>query len=664
MFHKILIANRGEIACRVIKSAKEMGIQTVAIYSTADADSLHVTMADEAYCVGTEKAADSYLQIANIIKIAKDCNAAAIHPGYGFLSESPAFAERCAAENIVFIGPSISAMQAMASKQLAKQLLEKTNVPLTPGYHGKEQTEHKLLAEANKIGFPILLKATDGGGGKGMRVVNDASEFSTALASAKRESMASFGSDTMLIEKLIAAPRHVEVQILADSHGKVLHLFERDCSIQRRHQKIIEEAPASAIDKTFREKITSAAVEVAKAIDYQGAGTVEFLSDGENFYFMEMNTRLQVEHPVTEMITGLDLVAWQIRIAANQHLNLEQDDININGHAIECRIYAEDPENNFMPSIGKISFLQQKTDAHSRIDTGIRAESEVSRYYDPMLAKIIAWGQDREQARARLADTLDNYHLLGVKNNVNFLKSIIKNQAFINNKISTNFLNEEKVTFPKLDLIQGGLLAACLDYLDSQSASDPLLHDVFAYQMHLDSHWQRKYLVNGQNVKVKITPVSKSDVQLAIIDPQPDAQECSNYPVELKVSLKIDHCTQQLILNDTTSIHKFLFTKTQDKFLIFTKQGVLEIQPDKSQGQTNDHSHTDNQLTAPMPGTIVAILKKANDQIKFGEPLIVMEAMKMEHTITAPRNGTISSIFYDIGSQVQEGATLVAMDEK
>ena len=663
MFHKILIANRGEIACRVIKSAKEMGIQTVAIYSTVDANSLHVAMADEAYCVGTEKAADSYLQIENIIKVAKETQAQAIHPGYGFLSESPAFAKRCSEENIVFIGPSISAMQAMASKQLAKQLLEKTKVPLTPGYHGKDQAEAKLLSEAEKIGFPILLKAADGGGGKGMRIVNNADEFSSSLASAKRESMASFGSDTMLIEKLITAPRHIEVQILADNHGKVLHLFERDCSIQRRHQKIIEEAPASAIDEKFREKITSAAVEVAKAIEYQGAGTVEFLSDGKDFYFMEMNTRLQVEHPVTEMITGLDLVAWQIRIAADQHLSVEQSDIKINGHAIECRIYAEDPENNFMPSIGKIRFLQQQISLHTRIDTGINSESEVSRYYDPMLAKVIAWGQDREQARARLASTLENYHLVGVKNNVNFLQSIIQHQAFINNKISTNFLNEEHVEFPKPNIIQASFLAACLDYIECQAAFTPIINDAFAFQMHLDSHWLRKYLINEQRVQVKLTPISRGSVTLEIIETQEDNLEVSNYPTTVTVNTRIDQAAQQLIFNDQMSVQKFQFIRLNDKALIFTKQGNLEIQQDFSQGAIDNNTHADSQLTAPMPGTIVAILKKANDQIESGEPLIVMEAMKMEHTITAPRSGTISSIFYDIGSQVQEGATLVAMEE-
>src|SRR3990167_3484830 len=392
MLQKILIANRGEIACRIIKTAKKMGIKTVAVYSKADVNSLHVSQADQAFCIGESEAIKSYLDINKIVNIAKIAGADAVHPGYGFLSESAAFAEELKNNNIIFIGPSVDAMQAMASKQTAKQILEKTNVPLTPGFHGKEQSDDVLLKEAQKIGFPILIKAASGGGGKGMRSVTKLDDFAIALAGARREAKASFDDDTMLIEKLIAEPKHIEMQIIADNFGNVLHLFERDCSIQRRHQKIIEEAPAFGLPEKLKHNLAKAAVEVAKTINYRGAGTIEFLVDKQhNFYFMEMNTRLQVEHPVTEMITGLDLVELQILVASGEKLPLSQDQITEQGHAIECRLYAEDPTNNFMPSIGKISYLQSSDREEGiRIDTGIISGSEVSRYYDPMLAKIIA----------------------------------------------------------------------------------------------------------------------------------------------------------------------------------------------------------------------------------------------------------------------------------
>ncbi len=649
MFHKLLIANRGEIACRIIKTAQKIGIRTVAIYSTEDTRSLHVSLADEAYCVGGAKAVDSYLQIENIINIAKSSNVDAIHPGYGFLSESPAFAERCEAENIVFVGPSISALQAMASKQLAKQLLEKTNVPLTPGYHGKEQSEDNLLAEAKKIGFPVLLKAADGGGGKGMRIVENEKAFSANLASAKREAMASFA-------------RHIEVQIIADNYGETLHLFERDCSIQRRHQKIIEEAPAT-IEEKFRANITKAAIEVAKAIDYRGAGTVEFLSDGEKFYFMEMNTRLQVEHPVTEMITGLDLVELQLRIAAGEPLAIKQSAVKIHGHAIECRIYAEDPENNFMPSIGKIKFYKTENPPFTRVDTGINQNSIVSRYYDPMLSKVIAWGETREQARTRLCNMLENFHLSGIKNNIIFLKTVLQNQRFVNNNINTNFLNEEQITLPKPDYALAGFLAASLDYLTQQISKDPILNDTLGFQMHLSNDWHKKYLINGKQINIQITPKDKNNLDLVILNFDSQELNSSEYNNKLSVSVYLDKNSNQLIFADKTRVKKFLFHKEGIKTIIFTGNGNLEITNFTTESNNTNTTHAGNQLTAPMPGTIVAILKKANEKIQAGEPLIIMEAMKMEHTILAPRDGIISTIYYDIGSQVQEGATLVAMEK-
>lgn len=666
MFHKLLIANRGEIACRIIKTAKKLGITTVAIYSSADQNSLHVNLADEAYYVGEAKASESYLNIENIINIAKLTNTCAIHPGYGFLSESPSFAKRCLDENIIFVGPSIEALEAMGSKQFAKQLLEKTNVPLTPGYHGNNQTAEFLLQEAEKIGFPILLKAADGGGGKGMRIVTKADDFFANLASAKREAMASFASDTMIIEKLISAPRHIEVQIIADNHGTILHLFERDCSIQRRHQKIIEEAPAT-IEPEFRKNITNAAVEVARAINYRGAGTIEFLSDGCNFYFMEMNTRLQVEHPVTEMITGLDLVELQLRIAANELLQIKQADIQINGHAIECRIYAEDPENNFMPSIGKIEYLQQILPPFTRIDSGITTNSEVSRFYDPMLAKVIAWGENREQARIRLLAALHNLHMVGVKNNLQFLTTVLQNHKFITNQISTNFLNEETLTISKPDLSLSACLAASIDYLIqvNNKIQDPILADTHAFQMHLQANWHKKYIINNQLVHIKITPTDTNKLNLAVYIEQ-DASEtelATNYAKETSATVYLDTEKQQLIFAEKNSTTRQHFYIDSNKIIIFTKNGNIEIFAYKDQVEHLENNHSKNDLTAPMPGTIVAVLKNPKDQVKLGEALVIMEAMKMEHTILAPRDGTINSIFYNVGTQVQEGATLITMEK-
>ena len=403
MFNKILIANRGEIACRIIKTARRLGIETVAVYSTADKDALHVKLADQAFCIGEPATSASYLNIDAIIKAATLSGAQAIHPGYGFLSENPDFARACTKANLVFIGPSIEALNIMGSKQLAKQTLEKTDVPLTPGYHGVDQSDETLFDQAVKLGFPVLLKAANGGGGKGMRAVFKAQEFKQALDGARREATAFFANDTLLIEKLIQTPRHIEIQLMADNHGQVVHLFERDCSIQRRHQKIVEEAPAANLPEELRQRLANAAITVAKAIHYSGAGTIEFLVENNtNFYFMEMNTRLQVEHPVTEMITGLDLVEWQLRIAANEPLPCKQQDIKAHGHAIECRIYAEDPNNNFMPSIGQLHFLQEPHGEGVRIDTGVSVNASISMHYDPMISKLISWGETRADAQHRM----------------------------------------------------------------------------------------------------------------------------------------------------------------------------------------------------------------------------------------------------------------------
>jgi 3-methylcrotonyl-CoA carboxylase alpha subunit len=515
MLTKLLIANRGEIACRIIKTAKRLRIPTVAIYSEADQQSLHVKLADEAWSVGDAPAINSYLNIDNIIKICLASGASAIHPGYGFLSESPAFARACAEADIIFVGPSVEAIDAMASKQLAKQLLEQSDVPLTPGYHGDDQSDTRLLTEALQIGFPILLKAALGGGGKGLRAVKTEAQFHEALVGAKREAKAYFSDDTMLIEKLIQNPRHVEIQLMADNHGRVVHLFDRDCSIQRRHQKIIEEAPAPSLSLNLRNALADAAITVARAIHYRGAGTVEFLVDEVNqqFYFMEMNTRLQVEHPVTEMICGLDLVEWQLRIAANEPLPLDQKSITAAGHAIECRLYAEDSAQGFIPSVGQLQIIHEPNFEGIRIDSGVQQNDSVSRFYDPMFAKLIAWGPTRYDAILRMQQALAEYQIEGIKTNLPFLQTIIKHPHFIQAQLSTHFLTDNTIIISKPNIELALYSAASFDYLN-HVASDPLFLDTFSWQMHLNSYWYRRYAINSAHYVLTIIPKTPNTFEL------------------------------------------------------------------------------------------------------------------------------------------------------
>ncbi|MBI2784877.1 MAG: acetyl/propionyl/methylcrotonyl-CoA carboxylase subunit alpha [Legionella longbeachae] len=651
MFNKILIANRGEIACRIIKTARSMGIHTVAIYSSVDQRSLHVRSADSAYCVGEAPSKDSYLNIAKIIHIAKECGAQAIHPGYGFLSENPEFAKACNTAGIVFIGPSVDAMEAMASKQLAKQLLEKTKVPLTPGYHGGEQAEEQLLAEAKKIGFPILIKAANGGGGKGMRTVYQESEFHEALAGAKREAIASFADDTMILEKLVLHPRHVELQIMADNHGNVVHLFERDCSIQRRHQKIIEEAPAPNLSTILRQKLAEAACEVARSIKYSGAGTVEFLVDtSDQFYFMEMNTRLQVEHPVTEMITGLDLVAWQIKIAANEQLPQVQNKIKAEGHAIECRIYAEDPHHDFIPSIGQIRFLQEPSGEGIRIDTGVQLSSQITMYYDPMIAKLIVWGADRNEALFRMEQALSHYFIGGVKTNIPFLQAICQQPKFRMADLSTDFLTNENIKLLTPDTKIALLMAISFDYLRTVDAVvDPLLKETFSWQSQVSSHWIWRYQDKDELIEVLVSPLQKNHFKVHLKN--------QDYLVDASLDLN------QLRMETNKQTYQATVENKKHSLTIYTSQGQRTIERFNWNTlgiQTSTHR---GQLTAPMPATVVAILKNIGDKVKAGERLIILEAMKMEHTIHAPNDGILQDIFYAVGAQVNEGEELLSLNE-
>lgn len=649
MFPKILIANRSEIACRIIKTARRMGIESVAVYSSADRFSPHVTMADDAYFIGPPAASASYLNIDAIIKAAIASGAAAIHPGYGFLSENPAFARACELAGIVFIGPSVRALEIMGSKQLAKQLLETTDVPLTPGYHGSDQSDARLWKEAQTLGLPVLLKAANGGGGKGMRAVEVDADFASALDGARREAKAYFGDDTMLIEKLLKDPRHIEIQIMADNRGNTVTLFERDCSVQRRHQKIIEEAPAPNLPKSLREQLAAAALSVAKAIAYRGAGTVEFLVDkNDQFYFMEMNTRLQVEHGVTEMITGIDLVEWQLRIAAGDPLPASQKDIHAQGHALECRIYAEDPNRDFMPSVGQLHFLKEPVGEGLRIDSGVHAFSEISMHYDPMIAKLIAYGRDRTEALQRLQQALKQYHVGGVKTNIPFLQTILKHTAFVNAHLDTDFLSKYPIDLPSLDISTAVLFAAALDYLEAQPIEGNLLQrDTFSWQMHLPSHWYLRYLIEDMPHDVVIEPIDLHAMKL----------QWNQQTFTLHMAWE----GETLIVDDGEQQHKALVESVQNKRIFYTAFGPVTVLPFTWQ-PADTHKNTKSELIAPMPSTVVAVLKKRGDTVSAGDRLMILEAMKMEHTIKAPSDGVICDVFYQIGEQVCEGAELVAIE--
>ena len=649
MFSTLLIANRGEIACRIIRTAKQLGIRTIAVYSTVDSESLHVKLADDAFCIGEPEAHKSYLNIDNIITAALDAHADAIHPGYGFLSENPAFATACAKNNITFVGPSIDAMELMASKQRAKQCLENTTVPLTPGYHGTNQSDDVLLKAASDIGFPVLLKAASGGGGKGMRSVTKATDFASALAGARREAQASFGDDTMLIEKQILKPRHVEIQLMADNHGEVVHLFERDCSIQRRHQKVIEEAPAPNLSKSLRKALAGAAITVAKTIDYRGAGTVEFLVDTDDtFYFMEMNTRLQVEHPVTEMITGLDLVEWQLRIAVGEPLPLKQNKIKQKGHAIECRIYAEDSSQGGLPSTGTLYVFEEPTAAHTRLDTGFQNNDTITRFYDPMLGKLIAFGDTREEALNRLKQVLNHYILGGVKTNLPYLRALLNHQAFKAVQLSTDFLTEHAIELSKPSITDALMFAASMTFLTHiPPANNQLLSDTFSWQLQGRLTWPLYYEIDDTRHSVQLTPKTFSQFEYLHANKQQ--------------TLKITHQNNTLTL-DTGKKRLLAYTEMHEKHIIFhTSQGRITVTPVSNPVLVTQIQTTQSSLNAPMPATVVAVLKSKGDAVEAGDDLMVLEAMKMEHTIRAPEAGQLTDVFYTTGAQVDEGVALVAL---
>jgi 3-methylcrotonyl-CoA carboxylase alpha subunit len=655
MFSKILIANRGEIACRVIRTARRMGVATVAVYSEADAGALHVAMAAEARLIGPPPARESYLNAGAILRAAKETGAEAIHPGYGFLSENAEFAEACAAAGIVFIGPPAAAMRAMGSKAAAKALMQQAGVPVVPGYHGDDQDPAHLLAEAEKIGFPVLIKASGGGGGRGMRVVNKGAEFPRALDGAKREALASFGDDRVLIEKYLANPRHIEVQVFADSHGNVVHLFERDCSIQRRYQKVVEEAPAPGLAPEMRRAMGEAAVAAAKACGYVGAGTVEFIVEGDRFYFMEMNTRLQVEHPVTEAVTGTDLVEWQLRVAAGEKSTRAQKDISVRGHAIEVRLYAENPDRGFLPATGTLHRLRLPIDS-ARVETGVREGDAVTPFYDPMIAKIIAWGPDREAARTRLLDALAETGVLGVTTNLGFLARVVGDEDFAAARLDTGFIErrrEELLAPPSPVPDEVLALAALFEAADepTDDAADPWARRD-GWRLNLPKAPRTLMFRSGDAaLTAAATAVAGGNWELRIGERQ--CRAVARFALDGAAVLTFDGAHSRAVVlarGETIAVFKDGESWRLDR-----------VDPLVPPASADAHG---GRLSAPMPGRVVQLFIAAGDAVSQGQPLIVIEAMKMEHTIAAPRDGTIAAVRYAIGDLVEEGAELIALEDK
>ncbi|WP_136656412.1 acetyl/propionyl/methylcrotonyl-CoA carboxylase subunit alpha [Nitratireductor sp. XY-223] len=662
MFRKILIANRGEIACRVIRTARRLGIASVAVFSDADKNALHVEMADEAVHIGGAAAAESYLNGGRIIEAALATGAEAIHPGYGFLSENPEFVEAVEKAGLTFIGPSASAIRAMGLKDAAKALMEKADVPVVPGYHGEAQEVVVLAGKANEIGFPVLIKARAGGGGKGMRLVEDPKDFGEALSAAKREGKASFGDDRVLVEKFVASPRHIEIQVFGDGFGNAVHLFERDCSLQRRHQKVIEEAPAPGMTDEMRQAMGEAAVKAAKAIGYSGAGTVEFIVDGtdglrpDRFYFMEMNTRLQVEHPVTEMITGLDLVEWQLRVAAGEALPLGQDELGIDGWAFEARIYAEDAQKGFLPATGTLSHLQFPDDI-ARIDSGVREGDTITPFYDPMIAKLIVRGPDRDTALNRLETALMRTEAVGTTTNTAFLAALCRQADFARGDVDTGLIERELEQLNREEPVPQEIVAlaalACLDPGSPVSASDP-----FA-ALGLWSHWTPPkrvvHLVHEED-----------EYELAVSRQSDNVWSVSAYHgdngFEPQTFELISSRNGLLRVSSDGAVYTVRCIRDTDSLTLIRNGSTYGFGlPDALAGEVETAEGGDR-LVAPMPGVVKMIKVVTGDKVAQNAPLIVMEAMKMELTLSAPRDGVVAEILVSEGDQVADGALLLALE--
>ncbi len=660
MFRKILIANRGEIACRVAATARRMAIQTVAVYSDADAHAKHVQACDEAVHIGGSAPKDSYLRWERIIEAAKATGAQAIHPGYGFLSENEAFAAACAEAGLVFIGPPASAIQAMGLKAESKQLMEKAGVPLVPGYHGANQDPALLQREADRIGYPVLIKASAGGGGKGMRAVEKAEDFAAVLASCQREARNSFGDEAVLVEKYVTRPRHIEIQVFGDTQGNCVYLFERDCSVQRRHQKVLEEAPAPGMTEAMRRRMGEAAVAAARAVNYVGAGTVEFIVEqrqGEmNFFFMEMNTRLQVEHPVTEAITGLDLVEWQLRVASGEPLPLRQADLRLHGPAIEARICAENPDNNFLPATGTLH-VYRKPPAVAfmrgtvRVDDGVREGDAISPFYDSMIAKLIVHGATREEALARLDEALAATHIVGLSTNVQFLRQVVKSRSFAQADLDTALIQREAAVLFHQQPVGFELAAACavaktLSDERAQGGDDPFSRRD-GWRSHGTAVRRLEFDFHGRHTKAELTTLHDGALLLAVEgQPSPLSFRVAGDALEVRYG------------NQHTRAVVYTLGETDH---VFTAAGAAQIVAIDLLAHAGDHAAESGRLTAPMPGKVVSFAVKAGDKVSKGQALAVMEAMKMEHTIAAPADGTVAEVLYAPGDQVAEGAELLKL---
>ena len=664
MFKKILIANRGEIACRVIKTARRLGVATVAVYSEADANARHVRLADEAVLIGPAAARESYLVGERILDVAKRTGAEAIHPGYGFLSENADFAEACEKAGVVFIGPPASAIRAMGSKSAAKSLMGAAGVPLTPGYHGDNQDPAFLAQQADQIGYPVLIKASSGGGGKGMRRVDAAADFEAALASCKREAANAFGDEQVLVEKYVLKPRHIEIQVFGDTHGNCVYLFERDCSLQRRHQKLIEEAPAPGMTLERRAAMGQAAVNAAKAVGYVGAGTVEFIANQDgSFYFMEMNTRLQVEHPVTEMITGLDLVEWQLRVASGQPLPLTQEQLEIDGHAIEARVYAEDPDKGFLPSTGRLVHLVPPPESDSvRVDTGVEQGDEITPYYDPMIAKLIVWGADRKQALARMRRALTQYRVVGVSNNINFLSRLVALPSFVNAELDTGLIErEQRLLFPPQEEVPGDvwLVAALAELLHEQRE----VNSKFAAAADRGSPWRALdgWRLNGRaERKLALRMQEKLQEVVVVVIPGGYQLVLNGRSVRASGALGRGGAVHAQLDDSRVNAAVVIAGERRHVFYRGLSWPLALVDTLYVGGEGDD---VEGGLRAPMPGKVVTLMAEPGAIVEKGTPLLVLEAMKMEHTITAPKKGKVVSFHVAAGDQVADGAELVEFEE-
>jgi 3-methylcrotonyl-CoA carboxylase alpha subunit len=666
MFTKILIANRGEIACRVAATARRLGVRSVAVYSDADASAKHVAACDEAVHIGGSAPKDSYLRWERIIEAAKATGAQAIHPGYGFLSENDAFANACADAGIAFIGPPASAILAMGLKAESKQLMEKAGVPLVPGYHGSDQDPALLQHEADRIGYPVLIKASAGGGGKGMRAVDKSEDFAAALASCQREARNSFGSDAVLIEKYVQRPRHIEIQVFGDTQGNCVYLFERDCSVQRRHQKVLEEAPAPGMTPELRAQMGAAAVAAAKAVNYVGAGTVEFIVEqppegGMRFYFMEMNTRLQVEHPVTEAITGLDLVEWQLRVAGGEPLPLKQEDLRIHGHAIEARICAETPDNNFLPATGTLTVYRKPACTSFergtvRVDDGVREGDTISPFYDSMVAKLIVHGATREEALSRMDAALAETRIVGLSTNVQFLRHVVGSRSFAQADLDTALIPREAAALFHQDKVGKPLAvaAAVAQTLLAERASEGA--DPFSRRDGWRPHgitvrrFDFEYL--GESMLAHLSYLDDGALQLAFGDVS-ESLAFDALPSETGTRMDLRFNGQRQTVQTW---------QVEENVHIFCALGATQIVEIDALAHAGEAAAEGGRLTAPMPGKVVSFSVKAGDAVKKGQALAVMEAMKMEHTIAAPVDGTVAELLYAPGDQVNEGAELLKLN--